>query len=133
MFAASTNWGLGEVLLTMLYFTCLFIWIWLAISVFIDIFRSHDMGGFAKALWLLFIVVVPFLGVLVYLLARGHKMQEHQVAAAKASQEQFSAYVKETAGAGESSAEQLTKLAALHDSGKLSDAEFDAQKAKILA
>lgn len=117
----------------MMWFFLFFLWIWIAITVLVDVFRSHDIGGFAKALWLIFIFFVPFLGVLVYLLARGHKMQEHQVAAAKASQEQFSAYVKETAGAGESSAEQLTKLAALHSAGTLSDDEFAAQKAKILS
>ena len=127
------QYPLLNIIITMMWFFLFFLWIWIAITVLVDVFRSHDMGGFAKALWLLFIVLVPFLGVLVYLLARGHKMQEHQVAAAKASQDQFSAYVKETAGSSESSAEQLTKLAALHDSGKLTDAEFDAQKAKILS
>lgn len=127
------DYPLLQIVITMMWFFLFFLWIWIAITVLIDVFRSHDMGGFAKALWLVFIFFIPFLGVLVYLLARGHKMQEHQVAAAKASQEQFSAYVKETAGTSESSAEQLTKLAALHDSGKLSDAEFEAQKAKILA
>lgn len=127
------DYPLLQIVITMMWFFLFFLWIWIAITVLIDVFRSHDMGGFAKALWLVFIFFIPFLGVLVYLLARGHKMQEHQAAAAKASQEQFSAYVKETAGTSESSAEQLTKLAALHDSGKLSDAEFEAQKAKILA
>jgi len=127
------DYPLLSVVITMMWFFLFFLWIWIAITVLVDVFRSHDMSGFAKALWLIFIVVVPFLGVLVYLLARGHKMQEHQAASAKASQEQFSAYVKETAGVGESSAEQLTKLAALHDGGKLSDDEFASQKAKILS
>lgn len=127
------DYPLLGLVITMMWLFLFILWFWIAITVVIDVFRSKDMGGFAKALWLIFIVIVPFLGVLVYLIARGHKMQEHQVAAAKASQEQFSAYVKETAGSAESSAEQLTKLAALHDSGKLTDAEFDAQKAKILS
>ena len=127
------DYPLLGLVITMMWLFLFILWFWIAITVVIDVFRSKDMGGFAKALWLIFIVIVPFLGVLVYLLARGHKMQEHQVAAAKASQDQFSAYVKETAGSAESSAEQLTKLAALHDSGKLTDAEFDAQKAKILS
>ena len=70
------DWHVGEVLWTMLWFTIFFIWIWLAISVFIDIFRSHDMSGWYKALWILFIVVLPYLGIFVYLIARGGKMQD---------------------------------------------------------
>ena len=81
----AADWGVGEVLWTFIYFTFLFIWIWLAISVFIDVFRSHDMNGWVKALWILFIIVLPFLGIFVYLIARGGKMQAHAVEAAKAA------------------------------------------------
>ena len=75
----ASDWGVGEVLWTMIWFTCLFIWIWIAISVIMDIFRSHDMGGFAKVLWIIFVFFLPFLGVFVYLIARGGKMQQHNV------------------------------------------------------
>jgi hypothetical protein len=67
-----SNWGTGQVFLEILYFFLFFIWIWLLIVVFGDIFRSHDLGGFAKALWVIFVIVVPYLGVFVYLIARGH-------------------------------------------------------------
>ena len=84
MVLAATDWGVGEVVLTFLWFTMFFIWIWLAISVFIDIFRSPDMGGIHKALWVLAIFIVPFLGVLAYLIVRGGKMATHNIEAAKA-------------------------------------------------
>ena len=71
------EWGVGQLFWSMLWFFLFFIWIWLLIMVFADIFRSHDLGGFAKALWVIFVIVVPFLGVFVYLIARGHKMSEH--------------------------------------------------------
>ncbi len=116
---------------TMLWFFAFYIWIWLLIVVFADIFRSHDMGGFAKALWVIFVILVPLLGILIYLIARGDKM--HERAAEQAAQEQkaFDKYVKETAG-GSSSADQLAKLADLKTSGAITDAEFEAAKAKIL-
>jgi hypothetical protein len=117
----------------MLYFFLFVIWIWLLIAVVGDIFRSHDMGGWSKALWSFFITVVPFLGVFVYLIARGGKM--HERAAEQAAQEQkaFDASVKQAAGAAEDSSDQLAKLAALKSQGVLTDAEFEAQKAKTLA
>ena len=77
------DWGVGEVLWTMIWFTMLFIWIWLLIVVFSDIFRSHDIGGFAKFLWVAGIIIFPFLGVFIYLIARGHKMSEHAMEAAR--------------------------------------------------
>ena len=116
---------------TMLEFFLFVLWIWLLIYIFIDIFRSHDMGGFAKALWVLFVIILPFLGVLVYLIARGGSMHERAEKDAQAQQQAFDDYVKKTAGAG-SSADQLAKLADLKAQGVLSDAEFEAQKAKIL-
>src|SRR5664279_3991799 len=80
----ASDFGSGQVFLAMLEFTFFFIWIWLLIVVFSDIFRSHDLGGFAKAIWVIFIIVIPYFGVFVYLIARGHKMHEHAVAAAQA-------------------------------------------------
>ena len=80
----AAEFGTGQVFWSFLWFFMFFIWIWLLIIVFGDIFRSHDLGGLAKALWVIFIIVVPYLGVFVYLIARGHKMQEHAVEAAQA-------------------------------------------------
>jgi ABC-type multidrug transport system fused ATPase/permease subunit len=130
----ATNYPILDIFLTTLYFFLFFIWIWLLFMVFIDIFRSHDMSGWAKALWVIFIVVMPFLGVLVYLIARGGKMHERRAQQAALQQKAFNEYVKETAGtSGENTADQLAKLADLKTQGVLTDAEFDAQKAKILA
>ena len=77
-----SEWAVGQVFWSMIWFTLFFIWIWLLIMVFADIFRSHDMGGFAKFIWVLFVIVLPYLGVFVYLIARGHKMGEHAMAQA---------------------------------------------------
>jgi hypothetical protein len=118
---------------TMLGFFLLIIWFWLLIVVFSDIFRSHDMGGWSKALWVIFVIVLPFLGIFVYLIARGGKMQERAAAQAAQQQQAFDAYVKETAGAETDSTVQLAKLADLKQQGVLTDAEFETQKAKILA
>ena len=127
------SWGVGEVLWSMIWFTLFFIWIWLLITVFADIFRSHDMGGGAKALWVIFVILMPYLGVLVYLIARGHKMSEHAMEAAQAQDAAMRAYVQDAAGSGATPAAQLQRLAQLKDQGVLSEEEFAAQKAKVLA
>jgi hypothetical protein len=108
------------------------IWIWILIWIFIDIFRSHDLSGWAKALWFLFVLFIPLIGVLVYLIVRGGKMQERAVQQAQRQDEQFRSYVQEAAGP-QSSADQLTKLADLRDRGVITAEEFDREKAKILA
>ena len=132
MFASS--YPVLDAFLTMLYFFLFIIWIWLLIMVFMDVFRSHDMGGMAKALWVIFIIILPFLGVFVYLIARGGKMHERAAQQAAQQQKAFDQYVKQAAGTpGASTADQLSKLADLKSSGALTDAEFEAQKAKILA
>ena len=132
MFASS--YPVLDAFLTMLYFFLFIIWIWLLIMVFMDVFRSHDMGGWAKALWVIFIIILPFLGVFVYLIARGGKMHERAAEQAAQQQKAFDQYVKQAAGTpGETSADQLHKLADLKSQGVLTDAEFEAQKAKILA
>jgi ABC-type multidrug transport system fused ATPase/permease subunit len=133
MLFASYQYPILDFFLTMLYFFLFVIWIWLLITVFIDIFRSHDLGGFAKALWVIFVIILPFLGVFVYLIARGGKMHERAAQEAAQQQQAFDEYVKQTAGAGTSSADQLAKLADLKSQGVITDAEFEAQKAKILA
>jgi len=131
----ASDYPIADIFLTMLYFFLFFIWIWLLIIVFMDIFRSHDMGGGIKALWVIFVVIVPFLGVFVYLIARGGKMHERAAADAAQQQKQFDTYIKQTAGSGGGNdvASQLSKLAELKSQGVLSDAEFEAQKAKVLA
>jgi Short C-terminal domain/Phospholipase_D-nuclease N-terminal len=130
----ASQYPILDIFLTTLYFFLFVIWIWLLIMVFMDVFRSHDMGGWAKALWVIFIIVLPFLGVFVYLIARGGSMHERQAADAAQQQKAFDQYVRQAAGTpGESSADQLHKLADLKSQGVLTDAEFEAQKAKILA
>jgi ABC-type multidrug transport system fused ATPase/permease subunit len=124
----------GGVFLSMLYFFLFIIWIWILITVFIDIFRSHDLGGGAKALWVIFVIIIPFLGVFIYLIARGGKMQERRLQEAAQQKNAFDTYVRETAGgSGGDAASQLSHLADLKSQGVLTDAEFEAQKAKILA
>ena len=116
---------------TMLVFFIWIVWILALFHVFADIFRSHDMGGFAKAIWLIFVVFMPFLGVFVYLIARGNKMAEHAAERAQQQNEAMQQYVRQAAGTS-GPADQLTQLASLRDSGTISDAEFQAGKAKIL-
>jgi ABC-type multidrug transport system fused ATPase/permease subunit len=130
----ASSYPVLDAFLTMLYFFLFIIWIWLLIMVFVDIFRSHDMGGLAKALWVIFIIILPFLGVFVYLIARGGKMHERAAQEAAQQQKAFDQYVRQTAGSGgDSTADQLGKLADLKSQGILTDDEFNAQKAKILA
>lgn len=114
-----------------LYFTIFVVWIVLLVSVFADIFRSKDLGGWAKAAWVFFLVVLPYLGVLIYLIARGSGMHERNDTRARQAQEQADAYIREVA-AVPSRAEELARLAELRDNNVLSDAEFERQKAKIL-
>jgi hypothetical protein len=134
MLFATYQYPILDFFLTMLYFFLFVIWIWLLIAVFVDIFRSHDMGGFAKALWVIFVIIIPFLGVFVYLIARGGKMHERAAAEQAQQQKAFDAYVKQAAGTtGDTSADQLSKLADLKSQGVITDAEFEAQKSKILA
>jgi type VI protein secretion system component VasK len=137
MVLADSSYPLLNLFWTMFIFFLWVIWIWILIWVFIDIFRSHDLGGFAKALWFLFVLFIPVIGVLVYLIARGGKMQERaaQQAQQQAQQQdaEARAYIQEAASSPASSADQLAKLADLRDRGVISAAEFDREKAKVLA
>src|SRR5262245_3148789 len=117
---------------SMLWFFLFFIWIWLLISLFTDIFRSEDLSGWGKAGWTIFIVVLPFLGVLVYLIARGNSMAERAMKQAAAQDQAMRQYVQEAASSGGSTADELGKLAALRDKGVLTSEEFNAQKAALL-
>jgi Short C-terminal domain/Phospholipase_D-nuclease N-terminal len=121
-----------EVLWTILVFFGLFLWIWLLITVFADIFRRDDIGGGKKALWVVFVIVIPLLGVLVYLLAEGRDMAERSAKQAQASQAQFDDYVKSVAGGG-GAASEIERAKGLLDSGAITQAEFDALKAKALS
>jgi ABC-type Fe3+ transport system permease subunit len=127
------EFGTGQVFLSMLYFFLFFIWLWLLIVVFGDIFRSRDLGGVAKALWVIFVIVVPYLGVFVYLIARGHKMSEHAMQAAQAQDEAQRAYIQSAVSASPSTADEIARLVDLKNQGAISDAEFDQAKAKALA
>jgi ABC-type multidrug transport system fused ATPase/permease subunit len=129
---ADSSYPLLNIFWSMFIFFLWIIWIWILITVFIDIFRSHDLGGFAKALWFLFVLFIPLIGVLVYLIARGGKMHEHAVRQAQQQDQEFRAYVQEAAGS-QNSADQLAKLAGLRDRGVITAQEFDRQKAKVLA
>jgi len=128
---ASYQYPILDIFWTMFMVFAFIIWIWLLIVIFSDIFRSHDIGGFAKALWVIFIIILPILGILVYLIARGHGMHERALQTAQQQQKAFDEYVKQTA-AGSNTADQLAKLAELKDKGTITQAEFDAQKAKLL-
>ena len=128
----ASDFGTGQVFLSMLWFFLFFIWIWILITVFADIFRSHDMGGFAKAIWVLFVIILPYLGVFVYLIARGHKMSEHAMEAAQAQDAAARAYIQQAAGTGGSAADELARLADLKAKGVIDDAEFQRLKAKAI-
>jgi len=126
----ASDFAVGQVFLSMLYFFMFFIWIWLLIAVFGDIFRSHDLGGGAKAAWTILVLILPYLGVFIYLIARGGKMHEHAIEAAQAQDTAARAYIREAAV---SPADELSKLADLKASGVIDEAEFQRLKAKALA
>jgi len=123
--------SLGDFLISIFWFFLLVIWIWLLITVFVDMFRS-DMSGWAKAAWVLFTIVVPWLGVLVYLIVHGKDMQQRAIDHAVKQEKAQREYIAAAAGSG-SSADELEKLNSLHDQGVLTDDEFAAQKQKVLA
>jgi putative oligomerization/nucleic acid binding protein/phospholipase D-like protein len=131
--AASQNYPLLDAFLTMLWFFLWILWIFLLIRIFIDIFRSDDMGGWAKAGWSIFVIILPFLGVLVYLIARGSGMANRDQQQAIAADQAARSYIQSAAGTSTSVAEEVTKLAALRDQGVLTEQEFETQKAKVLS
>ena len=133
--AVSSNYPVLDVFWSMLEFFLWVIWIWILIMVFIDIFRSHDLSGWAKALWFLFVLFIPLIGVLVYLIARGGEMHDRAARAAQARDEAaYRAYRADGAGGSSASqADQLAKLAELRDKGVLTPEEFESAKSKVLA
>jgi Short C-terminal domain/Phospholipase_D-nuclease N-terminal len=131
---ADSSYPLLNLFWTMLEFFLWIIWIWILIWIFIDIFRSRDLSGWAKALWFLFVLFIPLIGVLVYLIVRGSSMHERAVQDAQQQDKEFRQYVQQAAAAGApaSTADQLAKLADLRDRGVISAEEFDREKAKVL-
>ncbi len=129
MLLAST-FTFGDALLAVLEFALLFLWIWIAVGVIFDVFRSSDLSNGGKALWLLFILFIPLIGVLAYLIVRGHTMHEH----AATDQARAAAFQKwEQTGTSSGAVDDLSKLADLKEKGVLSDDEFERAKAKVLA
>jgi type VI protein secretion system component VasK len=129
---ADSSYPLLGLFWSMFIFFLWLLWIWILIWIFIDIFRSHDLSGFAKALWFLFVLFIPLIGVLVYVIARGGKMHEHAVQQAQQQDQEARAYIREAAGS-QSSADQLAKLADLRDRGVITAGEFEREKAKVMA
>ena len=119
-----------DVLWSMIIFFFWVIWIWIVITVLIDVFRRHDIGGFAKAAWVIFVVILPWLGVLIYLIAEHDGMRERSIKQAQSQQQAFDDYVRDTAGGG--AAADIAKAKELLDSGAITQAEFEALKAKAL-
>ena len=129
----ASDFGTGQVFLSLLWFFLFFIWIWLLIVVFSDLFRSHDLSGWAKAAWVIGIIILPYLGVLLYLIVRGHKMAEHaQQAAAAQDCRRQGVHPAGRRHHAASTADEIQRLADLKAQGVISDAEFEAGKAKAL-
>jgi Phospholipase_D-nuclease N-terminal/Short C-terminal domain len=122
----------GEGLLFIFEFFLLFAWIWILISIISDLFRDHELSGVAKAVWVFFLVFLPFLGVLLYLIVRGNGMRERTIKEQADAKKHFDEYVRQQAGSG-SSADELHKLSELKAKGDLSSEEFERAKAKLLA
>ena len=126
------DYPLLGVLWTTVMFMIWVLWFVLLFRVISDVFRSKDLGGWGKALWLLFVIFLPFLGVFVYIIARGHEMTQRSLDQAQAQQSAFDDYVRTTANTSSSTADELAKFAALRDQGVITDAEFSARKAQLL-
>ena len=127
------TFGTGQVFWSLLWLFLCVIWLWLLIVVFTDIFRSPDLSGWAKALWTIFVVILPYIGVLVYMIARGHKMTEHAAQQSQAQEAQMRQYVQSVAGSSSSTAEEISRLHDLQAKGVLTQEEYEQAKAKLLA
>jgi len=121
----------GQVLLTVLEVFLFAAWLMILFTIIGDLFRDHQLSGWAKAAWVIFLIFVPFLGALIYLIARGDGMRERALQQQQQAQQELNTYIRQTAGSG-SAADELTKLAKLHDDKKLSDEEYERAKAKIV-
>jgi len=123
---------LWDILVSIFWFMLLFAWIWLLITIFGDLFRDHELSGWAKAGWVLFLIVLPWLGALVYLIARGRAMNERAREQAARNEQDFRRYVQQAAASSPSTADELAKLADLRDRGTISAEEFAQAKARLL-
>ena len=124
---ANADFSVGEFLLWLVWIFLFVVWFWLLITIFADIFRRHDIHGFAKTMWVIFVIVLPFLGIFIYLITQSKGMAERNIAQAKAQQEQLLQIV------GTSSADELMKLDQLKASGSITEAEYQTMRAKIIA
>ena len=124
-----------DLFFSMLWIFLFIMWIWLVITVFVDIFRSDDLSGWGKAGWIVLVIFLPLLGVLIYVIARGQSMTDRRIRDARDQKDATDAYIRSVAGTGSggSTADELTKLAALRDNGTLTEDEYQSQKAKLLA
>ena len=129
----AADYPLLNVFLSFLYFFVFVLWIFLIFTVFVDLFRSSDVSGLGKALWVIFIIFLPLIGVLAYLILRGGKMHERAAEAAAAQAQAMRSYIQQATGTSASTADEISKLAQLRDSGAITAAEFEAQKAKLLS
>jgi uncharacterized protein with PQ loop repeat len=124
----ATTFGVGQVAYSILWFFLFAIEIWLMISIFIDIFRSHDLKGWQKALWVIFIIILPLIGILVYFIVRGNQMRAHQIEA----RQDMDRFYRDAGGAGRSPADELSRLAELRREGVISEEEFQQLKAEVM-
>jgi hypothetical protein len=132
--STAADFGSGQVFLSRLWFFLFFIWIWMLIVLFGDIFRSDDLSGWGKAGWTIFLIIVPFLAALIYLIVRGKSMQDRSMRAAQQQDAQFRQYVRSAAGSdGQGAADEIVRLAELRDKGVITEAEFQQAKSKALA
>jgi len=127
------EFGTGQVLWSMLWFSLFFLWIWTVVVVFSDIFRSDDLSGWGKALWSLFVIFMPYLGVFVYLIARGSTMRTRALHQSAYQEQEYRSYARDAAAGAPSAATEIARLAELHERGVLDDAEFQQAKARALA
>ena len=126
------EFGVGQVLWSIFWFFLFFLWIWLVIAVFSDIIRS-DLSGWGKALWTIGIIILPYLGVFLYLIVNGSDMNRRSADEARAYEEGVQTYIRSVAGQSKSPSDELADLAALHNSGAISDREYDQAKAKVIS
>jgi len=127
------DFSLGDAIVSIFWFMLLFAWIWLLVAIVTDLFRDHETSGWAKAGWVLFLIVVPWLGALVYLIARGSSMNERAQRAAAVQDQQMRRFVRDSAAAPPSTADELSRLAQLHTDGHLSDEDYRRAKAQVLS
>lgn len=125
------EWQVGQLVWSMLWFALFFMWIWVLVVVFADVFRSRDLSGWGKALWTLFVIFLPLLGVLSYLIVRGNKIGQHQIEQAERADLAMRSYIRQTVDT--SPADDLTALVDLRDRGVIDEAEFEAMKARLVA